>query len=694
MQAPVERWQARLGIYALRAAGLVLAALVIFPIYRLLDVPDAGLFPRGSIAASELAKTLLLLGSFIAIAIGVILSRLLDASALERVFARAGSRLVAIPIARFATALALIAGILTAVFSIAVLGGKPNLIDAMVQLVHGRYLAAGQLGGPVDQFLDFWQLSNSLVTPNGWVSQYPPGYALLLATGFRLGVVALVGPFLFAITVLFTALAAGRLLPEQPVAARLGALMLCLSPFAIGLAGAFMNHVAAAAFFSAAVYFAVRSRDTGGLGSACLAGASVGGVFSVRPLTALVAAAVVAVVWLLDEARQIRSRTAGFFLRTLAAVVGIAPLLIAVGLYNQHFFGSPFIFGYSASQGPLVGPGFHRDPTGAYYGPVQALGYTSADLVTLSLYLLETPIPAVLVVALFLLLTKRFTVGARVIAIWALLPVAANALYWHHGMFMGPRMLNEAAPAWVLLTALSALGLLKMIPPQKSWGNYSPRAALSLTFLLAWAAGLLYLGPSRLLNYGREYMESSRLEAPKSKEASLVFVHGAWTGRIAMNLIAHGMRLDSVEAAMRQNPTCDAHSYALWYSTPPSQRATSAPPLDFSFIPHDPPPKLRIAAGDDIRVKPGTQLTPECLREVASDTLGIVDVGPLLWQGDLPGLGGNGAMFVRDMGPDRNAVLIQHYVNRLPMMLLRPHDNEPPQEMPYREGMALLWKSR
>ena len=51
-------------------------------------------------------------------------------------------------------------------------------------------------------------------------------------------------------------------------------------------------------------------------------------------------------------------------------------------------------------------------------------------------------------------------------------------------------------------------------------------------------------------------------------------------------------------------------------------------------------------------------------------------------------------MFVRDMGPDRNAVLIQHYANRLPMMLLRPHDNEPPQEMPYREGMALLWKSR
>jgi hypothetical protein len=357
-------------------------------------------------------------------------------------------------------------------------------------------------------------------------------------------------------------------------------------------------------------------------------------------------------------------------------------------------FGSPFTFGYVASQGPLVEPGFHRDPTGAFYGPVQALGYTSSDLVTFSLYLLETPIPVVVVVGLFLLLAKRFSVGVRVIAIWALLPVAANALYWHHGIFMGPRMLNEAAPPWALLTAIAAVGLVRLVPGERAWGNYSPRAALTLTFALSWIAGLLYLGPQRLASYGGAWMESSRLEIPSADGPSLVFVHGGWTGRVVMRLISHGMRVDSVEAAMRQNSTCDSHNYSLWYSRPADGRAHDAPPLDFSFVPHDTPPQVKIAAGDEIRARPGVPLSQECLREVASDTLGIVDVGPLLWHGDLPGIAGNGPMFVRDMGPEANASMVRRYPDRVPIVLLRPHDAQQPKLVPYTEGMNLLWPSR
>jgi len=680
--------------YAFRVAGVVLLALVLLPVYRLLDRPDAGLFLRGSLAAAELSRSMLFLGSFIAIAVAILASRVLDPSAIDRTLARLGGRLVAIPTPWFAGGLALIAAALTLAFSLVVLDGKPNLIDAMVQLVHARFIAAGHLAGPGDEFLEFWQLQNSLVTPNGWVSQYPPGYLIFLAAGLRLGMVQLVGPFFAGLTVLFTALAAERLLREDTVTARLGAVMLCFSPFLIGLAGAFMNHIGAAAFTSAAIYFAVRSRDDGGLWWALVTGAAVGGVFSVRPLTAVVAAAIVAVVWLANGSPETGRRIVSFLRRALAALVGISPVLAAIAAYNRHFFGSPLTFGYVASQGPLVGPGFHRDPTGAVYGPVQALGFTSSDLVTFGLYLLETPIPAVLVAGLFLLLAKRFSVGVRVIAIWALLPIAANALYWHHGIFMGPRMLNESAPPWALLTAIAAIGLVRLIPSERMWGNYSPRAALTLTFALSWIAGVLYLGPQRLASYGGPWMESSRMEIPRGDRPSLVFVHGAWTGRVAMRLVAHGMRLDSLEAAMRQNTTCDSHSYALWYSRSAADRAREAPPLDFSSVHRNPPPKVQIAAGDDIRAKPGVPLSQECLREVASDTLGIVDVGPLAWQGDLPGVGGEGAMFVRDMGPEANARLIQRYPDRVPEVLLRPRDNQPPKLVPYVEGMNLLWPVR
>lgn len=682
----------RASTYALRLAGALLALLVVFPVYHLLARPDAGLFLRGSIAAADLARTMFFLGSFIVVAVAVIASRMLDPSSLDRRLALIGKRLEAIPTLWFAGALAVVAALLALAFSLVVLKGKPNLIDAMVQLVHARFIAAGHFAGPADQFTEFWQLQNSLVTPNGWVSQYPPGYVVFLAIGMRLGMVQAVGPVFVGMAVLFTALAAERLLRDDRGVGRLGVVMLALSPFLLGLAGAFMNHVGAAAFTSAAIYFGTRARDSGKLLWAALAGAAVGGIFSIRPLTAVVAALVVAAIWLTLPASRPRDRIAPFLRLTAAASAGISPILVGIGAYNHHFFGGALRFGYVASQGPLVGPGFHRDPTGQFYGPLQALGYTSSDLVTLSQYLLETPIPAVLVVGLYLLFGRRLSPGERIIALWALLPVVANAFYWHHGIFMGPRMLNEAAPAWVLLTAVAAIGLVRRIPADRMFGNYSPRAALSLAFALSWGAGIFYLGPQRLASYGGPWMVSSRIELPpRTGGPSLVFVHGAWTGRVAMRLVAHGMRLDSLEAALRQNTTCDVHNFALWYSANVAEHPWLHPRLDFSFIPRNQPPQVTIAEGDGIRAYPGVPMSPACFREVASDTLGIIDIGPLVWQGDLPTVGGDGAMIVRDMGPEDNARLIRKYPDRVPEVLLRHGDDQPPKLLPYTEGMKLLW---
>jgi hypothetical protein len=399
----------------------------------------------------------------------------------------------------------------------------------------------------------------------------------------------------------------------------------------------------------------------------------------------------VAAVWLTRPSERWQEVLVRFLRYSAAALLGITPILVALGAYNQHFFGSPFRFGYVASQGPLVGPGFHLNPLGQYYGPLQALAYTSSDLVTLSLYLLETPIPVVLIVGLFLLFARRLPPGVLVIALWALLPVVANAFYWHHGMFMGPRMLNEASAGWALLTAIAAVGLVRLIPTEKMWGNYSPRTAVSITFALGWAAGIVFLGPQRLASYGGGWMESSRIELPQASRPSLVFVHGAWTGRIAMRLVAHGLRLDSLEVAMRQNTACNVHNFAVWYATNPAERPRKHPPMDFGFVPHDKPPTVRIADGDDIRAFPGVRMPGNCLREVASDTLGIVDVAPLLWQGDLFGLGGAGTLIARDMGPEANARLIKQFPERVPGLFYRPEKEASPRLVPYALGMSVLW---
>jgi hypothetical protein len=685
---PGETSENRLVTYAFRFLGALLLVLTLAPIYRLAASAGSDRIASDAVQAADTARTLGLLGTLITLTLGVLASRFVDPVRVEQTMARIGRGLTSIPIGWFAAVLALVAAVITAVFSTTVLHGKPNLIDAMVQLAQARFVAAGHLGAPADSLTEFWHLPNSTVTQNGWVSQYPPGYIVLLGLGMRLGIVSLIGPLLAGVTVFFSALAAERLFANDRIVARIGTILLALSPFLIGLAGAYMNHIGAAAFISVAVYCALRSRDGGNIVWAILSGAAVGAVFSIRPLTGVVAALVVGAIWTMVSWKE-PGQGKRFALRVVAATLGIAPFFIALGAYNQHFFGSPFRFGYSAVVGPLVAPGFHRDPSGHMYGPTQALAYTSSDLVTLGMYLLESPISVVLVVGVFLLLARRLERGTRIVVIWALLPVAANALYWHHGIFMGPRMLNEWTAGWALLTAAAAVGLVRKIPAQKSFGNYPPRAALALAFAFAWIAGVLYLGPQRLVRYGGSWMASSRMAVPASRAPSLVFVHGGWPTRIAVRLTAHGMRGDSLEAAMALNPTCDVYYYANWYA---ARRASDpAPPLNFDFNAPTPLQRIDVAQGDQIRIAPGKALSRPCQLQVASDTLGVIDISPLVWQGDVPGLSRGGAMIVRDLGPALNAQLIARYPERVPMMLIRETKEGPPRLVPYETGIKTLW---
>src|SRR4030088_135958 len=137
--APLDR----LLTYTLRAAGVVLIALVLLPVYRLIYRPDAGAFPRVILAAAELSRSMLFLGSVIVITVAILASRMLDPSGIERTLGRLGGRLVAIPTLWFAVGLGLITAALTLAFSLIVLDGKPNNIHAMVQLVHAMFGAAG-----------------------------------------------------------------------------------------------------------------------------------------------------------------------------------------------------------------------------------------------------------------------------------------------------------------------------------------------------------------------------------------------------------------------------------------------------------------------------------------------------------------------------------------------------------------------
>lgn len=666
------------GVAARVVLATALALLGALPLYRLLARPVTGLAGSATVGMAADYASFLWRGTLLLAVPALLAARLLSPLTVRRGVDRIATWLGRPRLPLFGLGLALAASLLAVAFSGFALHFQPALVDASSQLLQARYLAAGHWAGPVDSLQAFRQIQQTLVTPAGWVSQYPPGHLLLLAAGASVGAVWLVGPVLLAATAATTVAVAQRLLPGHPALARLAGVLTAISPFLVAHAGAYMSHTTAAAAAVLAVYLALRA-TAGPAPWAVVAGAAAGLLFATRPLSGVVMGVVVVAILagLADPGRRTARRVAA---RWCWFAVGVLPFALGVALYNAHFFGDPFRFGYQVALGPAGGLGFGIDPWGNVYRLREALGYTSAELTALSLFLLEVPAPLVLLVGLFLGLAVRLDPGTRVIALWALLPLAANLLYWHHGLFMGPRMLNEVAPAWILLVVVALSALVRMLPERsRRLPAYSPRVFLTTYLLLGGLVGVGLLAPLRLASYARG--ERGRRIAREAGPHGLVFVHEGWAARLSMRLAAAGMRLDSVETALRVNPTCAVEQFA-------DHSGSSA--LDFQRRATALPPQVQVLPGVRARVRPGEVLTPVCLREARADRFGALDLAPLLWLGDLPGLPGDGVMFVRDLGPQANARLRARYPDRRPLLLLPSHGAQATL-VPYAAGMQRLW---
>lgn len=636
-----------------RALGVLLLALVILPWHALLAVPETGHAGAATLETAMISRDLSL--SFLLLAaLGALI---LGAAwpAMQHPLQRIRVGLLSLRSSTFALGCALLAMVLALLFNQLLLHGQPNLIDTVSQLLHARNLAGGQAAGLVSAF---WHVQQSVVTEAGWVSQYPPGHVFLLALATRFGSAVLLGPVLLGVTIYLSVLLAEQLLPDDRVAARLGGVLLALSPFMIAHAGAYMSHTTAAACAVIALFLAVRFGSTK-MGMAG-AGLALGALFITRPLTGVTVGLVLA-VYLLAR------RKPGWPVSLAALALGALPFAVALALYNQRFFGHALRFGYQAALGPNAGLGFGVDPWGNRYGLREAIGYTAAELSVLNVQLLETLLPAVMLIGAYLLLAPRPSAGEWLLIAWACAPLLTHLFYWHHGLFMGPRMLNEYAPAWCLLFARSLTQVYRALPDTPIM-RYSPRGlfgAATVASLLA----MLPLGPMRLSAYAQSGALADEIGQLRN---ALVFVHGSWEERIGMRLAARGMRLDSIETALRQNETCQVDAYARGLHVPLdfTPRATHLPP--------------RVQAGPGSLIRASQRLTPECMREASADRFGALDVGRAL-------LAGNNAVLVaRDFGPELNAALIARHPARRPFLLM-PDQQGRVVTLPYEQGLQTLW---
>jgi hypothetical protein len=256
---------------------------------------------------------------------------------------------------------------------------------------------------------------------------------------------------------------------------------------------------------------------------------------------------------------------------------------------------------------------------------------------------------------------------------------------------MGPRLLYEAIPGWCLLTAAAVAHWIRVVPAQgrhPAGLGLVTRSGVAGAFVLALMVGVLYAAPRKLASYREEGARSGMvLSAPTFGRPSLVFVHGSWEDRIAARLAAFGMRVDSIRSALAHNSTCELELHLARM-----QGVTAAGVgwggLDFERE-ERPLRELTMPSGSTIRAYPGEALDPSCQRQAASDFGGVLGLPPFLWQGDLPGLESGGAMFVRDLGPERNQRILARFPDREPSLLTRQAGEL--RLMPYESGMAELW---
>lgn len=663
--------------------GATLLAATLLPAYRLLDPRVTGLAGVATRQVAEVVWAGDLWGTLIVITLAVMLARVapgVDPLAALRGLAK---RLARWDTKRFAALCGVVALVLSLVSARVVLRGLPSSVDEMVQLLHARVLLTGRLALPLPSPGAAWVVQNSLITGAGWASVYPPMHTAILALGLAIGTPWLVGPVMMGVAAVCVTLAFDRLLPDRLAVARSAALLAAACPFLFFLGGSQLSHTTALAFAALTLWTALRARD-GGPAWGVATGAAVGAFVCARPWTGVaISVALLASVWRTRAGRAKTGRVRWLSVRAAATLAGGLPFAALLLGWDHVLFGHAFTLGYSAAYGPAHGLGFHADPWGNAYGLREAVAYTGADIGMLGGLLLETPLPATALVGAGLLMSAALGEGVSVLVAWALAGVAANFVYWHHGIHMGPRLLFETGPAWV--------GLWVVALPRLARGTggtgFARRAVgwtgmlcLAAAPLLAWERGVAY-------RTGSEVAAAEHLPQPGGPRA-LVFLHGSWSARNAARLVAAGMRRDSVETALRRNDVCQVDAYARWRA---GEGPGPPPSLDLTPLPGTAPnlEVRELSPGNRVAVTPGAAPSVTCAREAHSDRLGTLELEPLLWQA--PPVDDATVVVARDLGPADNARALASLPGYTPWVAVDGGPGRPPRLLRYPAGMELLW---
>ena len=494
----------------------------------------------------------------------------------------------------------------------------PITADEIAQRWHARILLHGHLALPADPNSEFFAVDN-VIDRGAWFSQFPIGGPLVLAVGYLTHLPWLLDPLLGALTAIALYHFARRAFGETQ--GRAVAMLFTVAPITLLMSGSYMNHVPVL-FLSVGTLALLTEWDRATttrrrLLLAAAMGLAVGFMATIRPLDAVVVAAGVGVFQLTALRRDPR-RWPDLLVEILLGVAGVAPLLYA----NWATTGGAFHFAYEVMWGPAHRLGFHVDPQGQAYTPVVAAARAAKYVDELNMFVVQWPVPALLVAIAGLVSMRRTTRwDALLLGLFAA-QVTAYALYWHDGEFLGPRFLYTVVPVVIVLLARTPFLVAER------WGGYWRHAAPLGVLACIAVAWFLPMGPYGAIGMVRQVHDARptfKVDLAAATRAAgihhaLVFVHEPFSGRLMRRLWGVGFTRTAAARVFAHGDACSVLSAVRQAEAdttqPLADRAKFAAERIATYAPGAAPIR---ALDPAIHISSELSLTPDCKAALASD---------------------------------------------------------------------------
>jgi hypothetical protein len=614
------------------AAALFLSALGLLPL-------ASALSPGAADAWFGSMQTWWLLGSTCLVLFALACARWLPGS-VDSVLSAVGGMVMRIPTRRFNWGAALLALAAAVALTFICFAAQPHNADEVAQLWHARILLAGRLFLPADPNPEFFGMDN-VIDRERWYSQFPIGGPAFYAIGLAVRAAWLVNPVLLALTIPNVYAFARRGWDERT--ARATVLVLVLAPWPLFMSASYMNHVPVLWLVSVAlaqltIWHEAETRAVAWR-SAVLIGLAIGAAAAVRPLDAVIVAAVIGAMQL-TRVRDSRMRARSLAVQVLAGLVPVALLLLA----NWRSTGAPLRFGYDVLYGSAHGLGFHTDPYGTAHTPMRAIAFASKYLLDLDVVLLESPLPAVGVIVAGLLMLRRTSRWDRLVLALLAAQLVTFAMYWHEGEFRGPRFLYTALPAIVLLVARAPFSIAER---SRATARRAALLVLPLGILAGWLAWPLEASPiGRVRTYLRASpmarLQPAKIERDAALENALVFVAESWEAQAIRRLWALRVERGDALRLLSASHPCALREAMVAEERPGASSAGRLARMEALVKQYD----------------PTSDPSPACVSDLLSDGEGVATYAPFFPRNQIQpdGRVGGNVVYVLDLGAHNEAL--------------------------------------